>query len=72
MFGLRWIFGGIIAALAAVFAAFRRGRASGRKVEQDKAAQGYADTRKETDNADIQSRPGDARDWLHKRPPDQR
>ncbi|MCJ8139333.1 hypothetical protein [Falsirhodobacter halotolerans] len=72
MFGVQWIFGGIIAALAGLFAAFQRGRASGRKVEQDKAAHGYADTRKDTDNADIQFRPGDARSWLHKRPPNQR
>ncbi|WP_128253933.1 hypothetical protein [Falsirhodobacter deserti] len=73
MIGLEWILGGIVATLAAVVAAHRRGKAAERKQEPDKVALGYVDTRRRTDDADIVGDdPAAARNWLRNRDPDQR
>ncbi|MDH2328706.1 hypothetical protein QCN27_17780 [Cereibacter sp. SYSU M97828] len=66
--GLETLLGGAALALVGVLVGYLRGRSAGQKQEQGKAAQGYAETRRKADEANIVGDdPAVARDFLRTR-----
>ncbi|MDH2328756.1 hypothetical protein QCN27_18045 [Cereibacter sp. SYSU M97828] len=71
--GLEALLGGAALALIGVVVAYLRGRSAGQKQEQGKVAQGYTETRRKADEANVVGDdPAVARDLLRTRGPNVR